>query len=50
MKSTVKKNIGDNRSIPLLATLVLIAIIAAFAAFAYVSKVGVRRTIPRTCI
>ncbi len=39
MKSTVKKNVGGNRSIPLLTALVLATIIAAIIAFAYVSKV-----------
>lgn len=39
MKSTVKKNVGSGRSIPLLTALVLVTIIAAVVAFAYVSRV-----------
>jgi len=40
MKSTVKKNVAGNRSIPLLTSLVLITIIGALIAFAYVSQIG----------
>jgi len=40
MKSTVKKDVAGNRSIPLLTVLVLVTIIAALIAFAYVSQIG----------
>jgi twitching motility protein PilJ len=39
MKSTVKKKLGENRTIPLLAALVLITVVSAIVAFAYLSRV-----------
>ncbi len=39
MKSTVKKEVTGNRSVPLLAVMVLLAIVATIAAFLYVSRV-----------
>jgi len=39
MKSPAKRTVGVSRSIPLLAVLVLVAIIGAIAAFAFVSRV-----------
>ena len=38
MKSTVKKEVTGNRSVPLLAVLLLVAIVATIAAFVYVSR------------
>lgn len=39
MKSTVKKKLGGNRTIPLLAALVLITVVSAIVAFAYLTRV-----------
>ena len=39
MKSTVKKDLAGNRSVPLLTVLVLVAVVATIAAFVYVSRI-----------